>query len=130
MPQPRYHTVIFVESKDDKSGIIHHVVGGLVTGMTYQRKSGLQPELSQNFYQKHLLGKVKASKYHTFETICAQQPAPHKQKKFNPNTMKTEPIKPNGAFYQPGETRVRLVKCTEWTEERAIPALQAAQILE
>ncbi len=96
----------------------------------YQQKSGLQPELSQAFYSKQLLGKVKASRYSAIGTICAQQPAPHKQKKFNPKTMKTEPIKPNGDFYQPGEPRARLIKCTEWTVERAIPALQAARILE
>jgi hypothetical protein len=118
-----------VETKDDKSGFIHHVVGDLVTGMTYQRKPGLQPEQSRTFHSKQLLGRVKESMYSQFDQICAQQPPPHRQKKFNPRTMRTEPIKPNGDFYQPGEARARLIKCTEWTLERAIPALQAAQIL-
>lgn len=146
MPQPRYHTVvsarlsiqasglincqIFVETKDDKSGIIHHVVGDLVTGMTYQKKSGLQPENSQTFHAKQLLGKVKASKAGQIDQICAQVPPPGKQKKFNPKTMKTEPVKANGDFYKAGESRPRLIKCTEWTVERAIPALQAARIFQ
>ncbi|KIW86584.1 uncharacterized protein Z519_12815 [Cladophialophora bantiana CBS 173.52] len=130
MPQPRYHTVIFVETKDDKSGYIHHVTGDLVGGMRYERKPGHQPEQSQTFHGKQLLGRVRESKYSRLHEICAQQPAPGKQKKFNPTTMRTEPIKPNGDFYQPGEPRQRLIKCTEWTLERAIPALQREGILE
>jgi len=111
-------------------GIIHHDVGDLVTGMAYQKKSALQPENSQTFHAKQLLGKVKESKAAQIEQICTQQPAPAKQEKFNPKTMKNEPIKANGDFYQPGEPRARLIKCTEWTVERAIPALQAAKILQ
>ena len=98
-------------------------------GMTYQRKPALEPNQSRTFHSKQLLGRVEESKYSEFDRICAQQPPPHRQKKFNPRTMRTEPTKPNGDFYQPGETRARLIKCTEWTLERAIPALQAARTL-
>lgn len=148
MPQPRYHIVvskysftyiyevlrltewqIFVETNDDKSGITHQVVGDLVIGMTCQKKSSLQPENSQTFYAKQLLGRVNASKADRIGQICVQVPAPGKQKRFNLKTMKTGPIKANGDFYKTGESRARLIKCTERTVERAIPALQAARVL-
>ncbi len=98
-------------------------------GMRYEKKPGRQPEQSQNFHSKQLLGRIRESDYSRFDQICAQQPAPGRQKKFNPNTMRTEPIKPNGDFYQPGEPRLGLIKCTEWTVERVIPALQREGIL-
>ncbi|EXJ89324.1 hypothetical protein A1O3_02391 [Capronia epimyces CBS 606.96] len=120
---------IFVETSDNKSGFIHHVVGDLVTGMTYQREQAAQPEQSSTFHSKQHLGRVKESVYSQFHQVCAQQPPPGQQKKFNRETMRTEPIKPNGDFYLPGEPRARLIKCTEWVLERAIPALQAARIL-
>lgn len=99
-------------------------------GMRYERKPGRQPEYSQTFRAKKLLGRVKESNYARLHAICAQQPAPGIQKKFNTKTMKTEPIKPDGEFYKPGEPRQRLIKCTEWTVERAIPALRREGVLE
>lgn len=98
--------------------------------MRYQKKPGLEPSRSGTFHSKELLGKVKENNVPQIEQICSQQPPPHRQKRYNPKTNKTEPIKPNGEFYKPGEPRARLIKCTEWTLERAVPALQAAGILE
>jgi hypothetical protein len=119
-----------VETQDDKSGYIHHVVGDLVGGMRYEQKAALQPEQSQTFHAKQLLGRVEERNYPRVHAICVQQPPPGKQKRFNPKTMRTEPIKPNGDFYEPGEPRPKLIKCTEWTLEGAIPALRAGGILE
>lgn len=128
--ETRYHTVIFVETKADGSGIIHHVEGELVKGMEYVAKSGQRPEVSQSFHNRELLGKILKSDYpDAMNRVCEAQPPPGPQKDYNPKTNRTEPIKPDGSFYKPGETRAPLIKCTEWTEQRAIPALKAAGIL-
>jgi hypothetical protein len=130
MPQPRYHTVIFAETFPDGSGHIHHVTGDLVDGMSYQRKLGKNPQESQTFHQRIFLGTVPASSYPAqFDQICQSQPPPPKQKSFNIKTMRTEQVKPDGTFYAPGEPRPAMIKCTEWTEQQAIPALYASGIL-
>ena len=130
MPGPRYHTVLFVKNTTNSDGTIHHVTGDLVSGMQYQAKKAKKPEDSQTFHNKELLGTVDASKYPAaFDQICRQQPAPPKQKKYNPATNRTEQVKPNGTFYAPREPKPPMIKCTEWTETRAIPALiQAGSI--
>lgn len=129
VPGPRYHTVIFVETNADGSGYVHHVTGDLVKGMEYQRRPGGRPEDSETFYQKPFLGTVSASSYpESVNKVCKSLPAPPPQKSFNLRTMKTEPIKPDGSFCQPGESRSTLIKYTEWTEEHAIPALQQAHV--
>nr|POE94581.1 hypothetical protein CFP56_16820 [Quercus suber] len=132
MPSPRYHTVIFVETEADFSGFVHHVTGDLVSqgGMRYERKRGNRPEESGTFFNKELLGTVLSSQYPmTFDRVCAAQPAPPRQKAFNIETRRTEPIKPDGTFYSSGEPRQPLIKCTEWTELQAIPALRQAGLI-
>jgi len=124
----RYHTVVFVETNHPAQGdgTIHHVTGDLVSagGMHYESKLGRNPVTSQTFHSKEFLGHVNASDYpHRFDQVCRAQPAPPRQKAFNPVTGRHEPFKPDGTFYQPGEPRAPLFKCTEWTETRAIPAL-------
>jgi hypothetical protein len=37
---------------------------------------------------------------------------------------KQRQFKPDGTFYAPNEPREKMKKCTEWTEEQAIPALR------
>ncbi|KAI1770155.1 hypothetical protein F4818DRAFT_434108 [Hypoxylon cercidicola] len=117
VPGTRYHTVLFVETNPDKSGRMYHVTGDITSGMTFDTKSYHNPELSQNL--------------HTKEFILATVPAPEKQKAFNIRTMKTEPFKTWDplTFYEPGEQRRPLFKCTEWTEQRAIPALKQAGLI-
>ncbi|KAH9220779.1 hypothetical protein DL95DRAFT_266785, partial [Leptodontidium sp. 2 PMI_412] len=56
-------------------------------------------------------------------------PPPPKQKHFNVETMRTEQMKPDGTFYQPDEYRPPTIKCTEWTENQAIPALYESGVL-
>jgi hypothetical protein len=130
MPSPRYHTVIFVATNSDGSGFIHHVTGDLVTGMRYERKIGKMPEESGTFHNKELLGKIQAADYPTrVDQVCIAQPPPPPQKRFNPKTSKTEQFKPDGTFYAPNEPREKMKKCTEWTEEQAIPALYASGVL-
>lgn len=124
MPSPRYHHVIFVETQPDGSGMIHHVTGDITTGMVYATKLGRRPETSDTFYAKDFLGTIRSIDYpHEMDQVLGAQPAPPKQKHFNIRTMKTEQMKPDGSFYQPGEPRPPMIKCTEWTENQAIPAL-------
>jgi hypothetical protein len=45
--------------------------------------------------------------------------------------MRTEPFKALNplTFYEQGEARRPLIKCTEWTNDRAIPALRANSLV-
>ena len=115
----RYHTVIFVETSSD----------GRECGTSANKPDDLKsPRHSHN---KEFIGTVLESSYSSyFDSVCRAQRAPPPQKAFNRQTMKTEQVKPDGTFYHPGEARPTLVKCTEWTEYQAIPALQQAQIIQ
>ncbi|KAK6351930.1 hypothetical protein TWF718_005075 [Orbilia javanica] len=132
MPSPRYHNTIFIETWEDgyKSGRTCHVIGDLVTGMTYNTRIDQDPELDAIFFAKHFLGILKTSDYpDRLNEVLEKLPAPPKQKSFNPRTMRTEQHKSPGVFYEPGEERPPMVKCTEWTMNQAIPALLEAGIL-
>ncbi|KAK6510187.1 hypothetical protein TWF481_004900 [Arthrobotrys musiformis] len=132
MPSPRYHNTIFIETWEDgyKSGRTCHVIGDLVTGMTYNTRIDQDPELDPMFFAKHFLGNVGVADYpDRLNEVLGRLPAPQKQKSFNPRTMRTEQHKSPGVFYEEGEQRPPMVKCTEWTVNQAIPALFEAGIL-
>lgn len=132
MPQPRYHNVIFVQTETgvNAKGQIHHVTGDITSGMSYAVKEGKQPESSATFFSRESLGTVKVADYpHEMNKVLANQPPPPKQKHFNQKTMRTEQMKPDGTFYEPGEERPPMIKCTEWTVNQAIPALYASGVL-
>ena len=131
MPGTRYHTFIYVETDFGGSGFKHHVTGDLVAGMHYERKKEQRPEESETFHDKQSLGSVTVSAYPAcFDSILANLAPPPRQKAFNPATMRTEPVKPDGTFCSNDEARPRLVKCTEWIEVQAIPALYGAGALQ
>ncbi|KAJ6019005.1 hypothetical protein N7522_001072 [Penicillium canescens] len=130
MPGPRFHTTIFVKTAADKSGILHHVTGDITSanGMVYIPQPRHSPEYSQSFHSLEKLGVTPMSKHPAdWDRVLRSVPAPPQQKAFNIKTMKTEPFKTQSplTFYEPGEPRRPLVKCTEWTLERALPALRA-----
>ena len=134
MPQPRYHTTIFiqtVEQIDSQVGTTHHVTGDLVTGMHYQARLELgPPEWDEMFFDKLVIGYVDGTQnLKKIEEVLQVLTPPRKQKAYNHQTGKTEQFKPKGGFYQMGEVRPPMVKCTEWVEKQAIPALRAAGIL-
>ncbi|KAJ9293160.1 hypothetical protein DTO271G3_8104 [Paecilomyces variotii] len=138
MPQPRYHTIIFVETNPDRlgSGIKHHVTGDIVSGMCYESVhfNPNDPEIFESIHSKELVGYTAISAYpHVWEQVLTNIPPPGKQKAFNVKTMKTEPVKswdPIITFYDPGEPRRQLMKCTEWTERLAIPALKSSGLIQ
>lgn len=98
--------------------------------MTYTSSPCSRPEDSPSLYAREFLGLVAAKHYpEEIERVLKGVPPPGKQKAFNASTMRTEQVKPDGTFYGPGEFRPPMIKCTEWTIERAIPALRIAGIL-
>ena len=126
----RYHTVLFVETADDGSGYVHQVTGDVTAGMQYQKRPSPRPQDDESYFNCELLGTVPVSRYPTdFDEVCAAQPAPPKQKAFNVSTMRTEPFRLDGSFYGSGESRRPLIKCTEWTEQQAIPALRQEELI-
>lgn len=133
VPQPRYHNSVFVLTNPQSgSGYIHHVIGDitLANGMSYQMKPGRDPRESRSFQDMTSIGCVARANYpDSFNRLLAGLPTPPKQKSFNAKTMKTEPIKSDGSFYAPKEPRRPLFKCTEWTEQNAIPALHRSGML-
>ncbi|KAL3455065.1 hypothetical protein BJX64DRAFT_273049 [Aspergillus heterothallicus] len=133
-PEPRYHTGIFVKTFNDGSGVLHQVTGDVTSpgGMIYTPTNEPAPEKSECFHSVEMLGFTPAARYpHDWEKVLAGIPPPPQQKAFNVKTMRTEPFKTRDplVFYEPGEERRRLVKCTEWTLERAIPALREAGLI-
>ncbi len=106
----------------------HHVTSDLVNGILYESRACGRPEQSENLHAKELLGYTNLRNYPAaWEAVLSQIPAPPRKKAFNPDTMKTEPVKCWNplAFYKPGEPRQPLQKCTDWVEEQAIPALKS-----
>ncbi|KAI2707293.1 hypothetical protein CBS147332_6947 [Penicillium roqueforti] len=135
MPSPRYHTILFVQTnaQGPGSGTKHHVTGDIVTGMHYEPVNYDDPETDENFFYKELIGHTRALNYpKNWNDILSSVPAPPKQKAFNTVTMRTEPVKSWDpvVFYEPGEPRRPLVKCTEWIEDRAIPILINAGLVQ
>lgn len=134
LPQPRYHTAIFIETEANGSGYVHYVTGDItsVGGMSYEKQFSGLPEQSDTFHAKDLLGVTDASTYPSlWDDLLQQIPPPPRQKAFNLKTMRTEPFKAENPliFYEPGKSRRSLVKCTEWTLERAVPALRSAGLI-
>ncbi|CAG8971557.1 hypothetical protein HYALB_00005453 [Hymenoscyphus albidus] len=127
MPQPRYHTTLFIQTPLDTlngTGTTHHVTGDLVTGMTSA------PENDEMFFSKELLGYTKDGvDEEGIEGVSKTLEPPGKQKRYNHKTGRTEQFKPEGGFYEVGEGRPAMRKCTEWIEEQAISALRESGVL-
>ncbi|KAL8288115.1 hypothetical protein RB597_000278 [Gaeumannomyces tritici] len=143
MPGPRYHHVIFVETNaQDLSGVKFHVVGDITSsgGMTYESRAAAAPEVEygEALRGKELLGHNTAAdgggggggfERARWDALLRGLPTPPRQKAFNAATGRTELVKawvPGVVFYEPGEARRAPWKCTEWTNEHALPALWAA----
>ncbi|RDW74620.1 uncharacterized protein DSM5745_07282 [Aspergillus mulundensis] len=130
----RYHTTIFVQTSPDGSGSLHQVTGDITApdGMTYLVQDKRVQDQIQLPHSLEKLGVTLAATYpEQWEEVLGSVPTPPQQKAFNVLTMRTEPFKTKDplTFYEPGEERGPLVKCTEWTMDRAIPALRKAGLL-
>lgn len=134
MPQPRYHTGIFVETRSDGGGFQHHVIGDVTSagGMTYDHKQRDRPEYDSVFHSKDILGTTESTNYpDAWNKLLCQLPPPLKQKHFNSATGRTEPFKSLSplTFYEVGEPRRPLTKCTEWVLNQAVPSLKSAGLI-
>lgn len=105
--------------------------------MTYAKTRVQDPEITESFFSKELLGYTPAAAYSdgSWEPMLHNLPRPPQQKAFNPATMRTEPFKSLSSlvFYSPNEgveVRRRLWKCTEWTLELAVPALRGVGFIQ
>ena len=100
------HVQIFIETApDDGSGIIYHVTGTILTGMTLEIKPAGRPESSTETFvpnSKTLVGRLEPSNVHLFEAVCRAVPPPGAQ------------LKLNG---QPRDPLVPVRRCGEWVEE-------------
>jgi hypothetical protein len=132
-PGKRYHNAIVIETEANGSGRVIQVIGaiGQSGGMTFESKRGRKPDESDSFHRQHYLGTITTGYLDSvIKFIQTRCPPPPQQRNFNTQTYKTEQCKPDGSFYQPGEPLPPYEKCTEWTLNKAIPALQQSGYLD
>ncbi|KAI0107553.1 hypothetical protein GGR51DRAFT_559358 [Nemania sp. FL0031] len=127
----RYHTALFIETGSDNSGTLYHVAGSLDVGMRYEVKEFRDPAQSRAFHSKEIIGHTSYTNYTRWDSFLRGVPPPGRQMAVNPYTGEWEQVKRWNplTFYRPGEPRPPLVRCTDWVEQRAIPALEAAGLL-
>jgi hypothetical protein len=130
MPQPRWHHILFVETNDPVSGSgrTFHVTGDITNprGMLYDTRLDPSPSTWENIYSRTFLGFIISTGFaESWDQRLRLLPTPPQQKAFNVRTMKTEPFKSKDTltFYEDGEQRLPLIKCTEWVEREALPAI-------
>lgn len=141
MPSPRYHTALFVATettnteKETETGYTHEVTGDITCpqGMQYIKTRAQIPETTESFFSKEFLGHTDAATYlgGSWDRVLRNLPRPPQQKAFNRATMRTEPFRSLEplVFYNSGEERRPLWKCTEWTLELAVPALRGVEFI-
>ncbi|TAQ86954.1 hypothetical protein B7494_g4713 [Chlorociboria aeruginascens] len=122
----RYHTFLFVETKSSGGGIVHHVSGDLVAGMSYIRETKeLRAPESYVFrlHRKEDLGYIKTSDYAEVHRRLGGTKPPPRQVKYNLAAGQWERCKPDGSSYGPNDEIPTYWKCTEWVDQQGIPAI-------
>lgn len=129
-PEERGHNAIFVEMGQD-GGRILQVTGAITDadGMYFEEKYDKHPEKSETYLRKHYLGQIQATQYSNVVQLLRSIPAPPLQRDFDYKTMSWIPCKPDKSRYGPGEVIPPYIKCTEWTLQKAIPALENSGLL-
>ena len=126
----RFHNSIFVETEANGGGYVHQVVGDTVTGLAYEKRQEPSPDQSESLEKRIYLGQIRASAWPSaIDDLLQNLPAPPRQKRFSPLTMRYERCRPDGSWYAEHEQPPPLWKCTEWVEEKAIPALRRSGLL-
>lgn len=134
IPGQQYHTTIFVQTDPDGSGTLHHVTGDISSrnGMRYVPTRRGPPRCAQTFESMEHLGITDAVTHpELWSTLLSTIPSPPQQKAFNIVTRRFEQFKTLEplTFYEPEEPRQPLIKCMEWTLNRAIPALKCSGLI-
>ncbi|KAF2236462.1 hypothetical protein EV356DRAFT_565600 [Viridothelium virens] len=82
------HHAIFVETDDDHSGYLFHVVGSIREGMRFGHRPSRNPKESPLFVSEEYLGTVSNANFHQIESIVNAVEPPKKQfggmKRINP----------------------------------------------
>jgi hypothetical protein len=130
----RQHTTLFVATGANGSGDQFHVTGDVTStgGMVYERKTDQDPRLAEDLHSIVEIGATAIDEHYPESWDAVLQAwTPPQQKAFNISTMRTEPFKTLVplVFYEPAEQKKVLLKCTEWTEQFAIPSLEARGLL-
>jgi hypothetical protein len=99
--------------------------------MQYQnRLESILPEWDEMFFKKQLLGCIDECDIGRVEAVLKSLKPPGKQKAYNHRTGKTEQLRPEGGFYEVGESRPPMVKCTEWIEWQANSCAEVGRNIE
>ena len=110
---PRNHHGIFVETQNNGTGTLFHVIGDIQKGMTYEsRQLSRKPDESHTFVSKSQLGWVGVDDLPRVDSICRANPPPAKQFNGPKRINKSQPLR----------------RCQEWTRE-TIGYLQANGVL-
>jgi hypothetical protein len=138
MPPGRKHHAIFVQTGEDNSGVLYNVVGDITSigGMTYESERTEDPRTLETFDSEELLGYTDADSHpEQWNSVLGSLPTPPQQKAPNPqNQGRVEPFKEKindyeYVFYGPADEPKPLWKCTEWTEQYALPTLQQCGLI-
>lgn len=75
------HVGIFVELESGSSGLVFHVVGNILNGMTYEKKPARRPDDSATYVpgSKVLIGTIETTDLERFESACKSVPVPGAQ---------------------------------------------------
>jgi hypothetical protein len=127
----RYHNILFFETQADGSGRAIQVNGTIAdaSGMLFYESSSLAPEASEAFHQKYYLGQIWAKDYQAVVKVLEGLEKPPRQRIFDTKWVGYVKCKSDGTRYSEGDKEMEYWKCTEWTLERAIPALDMSGFL-
>lgn len=127
----RNHNSVFIETSDDGSGRVLQVNGNLVDsgGMYFEDIQSLSPQAEDTFIRKHRLGQINAIDYGKVVELLKSIDPPPRQRIWSYTERAWVQCRPDGALYGENEEKPRYWKCTEWTLEKAIPALIESGLL-
>ncbi|KAF2798609.1 hypothetical protein K505DRAFT_321745 [Melanomma pulvis-pyrius CBS 109.77] len=131
-PGTRYHNTLFINTSPSGSGRTIQVIGTIsdLNGMTFQEEASPAPESSDAFHQKYYLGQIRSEDYEQVVTLLRAIDPPPRQRVFDTKTLRYVKCKPDGTTYTEGEEEREYWKCTEWTLQRAVPALFGSGLLD
>jgi hypothetical protein len=130
-PEERAHNAIFIETSQNGEGKILQVDGAITepNGMRFEEQKGERPEDSESHLRKHYLGQIQIAEYSKVVQLMRSLPTPPLQRDFDYKMMSWVPCKPDRSRYEPCKSVPPYMKCTEWTLQRAIPALEQSGFL-
>lgn len=132
-PSSRTHTTIFIETHESSpgSGRILQVTGSISegAGMTFSETLTPNPSDSETYLSKQYLGQILADQYSNVVQLIESIPPPALQHTFSKKLMSYIPCKPDKTPYLPNEPVPADMKCSEWTLQRAVPALRSSGLL-